>query len=374
MASITTVTTLLTFSLLFSLSTSHPSSTILDAAEILSTSGYEAMALNLELASQTLLARRQSRSLTVFAPTNFAFNQIPQLPLSLLRYHLLPQAFSLHSLRSLPFGANIATLLPGHYLTVTTSNRRLSINNVTVNPTPLLGDGYLVIFQTESFFDPYFQLPRPSYGACFSARNVDAGNGRGFRSNRLISDSSTFSFQEASTALRSSGCSVMASFLDMQFLSLKERPDQVTVFAPIDAAMVSHVGNVTGYSDILRRHLVPCKIMWNDLITLEEGTLISTYQGGFTLNVTKSSANSDLILLNNGVPVVFPDLYNSDWLIVHGIGDILLDTTGTEEVRVQAGESSTFEIDHHNHHHRQQHHHHNRAHNPAEHYHFSVFH
>jgi hypothetical protein len=114
--------------------------------------------------------------------------------------------------------------------------------------------------------------------------------------------------------------------------------------------------------------------MWNDLITLEEGTLISTYQGGFTLNVTKSSANSDLILLNNGVPVVFPDLYNSDWLIVHGIGDILLDTTGTEEVKVQAGESSTFEIDHHNHHHRQQHHHHNRAHNPAEHYHFSVFH
>ncbi|XP_058750223.1 putative fasciclin-like arabinogalactan protein 20 [Vicia villosa] len=377
MASITTTTiALLTFSLLLSLSSSLPSSTILDAAEILSTSGFEAMALNLELASQTLLTRRQSHSLTVFAPTNFAFNQIPQLPLSLLRYHLLPHAFSLHSLRSLPYGANIPTLLPGHSLTVTTSNRRLSINNVTVIPTPLLADGYLIIFQTETFFDPYFQLPRPSSSACFPARK-SAGNNRdgfdfSFGSKRLISDSSTFSFLEASSALRSRGSSIMASFLDMQFLDLKNRPDQITLFAPMDEAMASHIGNVTEYSDILRRHLVPCKIMWNQLITLEEGTLIWTYQRGFTLNVTKTLASSDLFLLNNGVPVIFPDLYNSDWLVVHGIGDILLDTTSTEE-SVQHAESSSSKFDHH-HHKNHHHHHHDRAYNPAEHSHFSAFH
>ncbi|CAK8536602.1 unnamed protein product [Lathyrus sativus] len=362
MASITTTftITLLTFFLLLSLSSSHPSSTILDAAEILSTSGFEAMALNLELASQTLLARRQSRSLTVFAPTNFAFNQIPQLPLSLLRYHLLPHAFSLHSLRSLPYGANIATLLPGHSLTVTTSNHRLSINNVTVDPKPLLADGYLVIFQTDTFFDPYFQLPRPSSSACFSARKSAERNRSDFGSKRLISDSSTFSFMEASSALRSRGSSIMASFLDMQFLGLKERPDQITLFAPMDEAMASHVGNITDYSDILRRHLVPCKITWRHLVTLEEGTLIWTYQRGFTLNVTKTHASSDLFLLNNGVQVIFPDLYNSDWLVIHGIGDILLDTTSTED--------SVQQFDHH--HHKNHHHHHN----PAEHSHFSAFH
>nr|XP_027187701.1 putative fasciclin-like arabinogalactan protein 20 isoform X2 [Cicer arietinum] len=354
MASLTgTITTLLTFSLLLSFSSSHPSSTILDAAEILSTSGFEAMALNLELASQTLLARRQSRSLTVFSPTNFAFNQIPQLPLSLLRYHLLPHAFSLHSLRSLPFGANIATLLPGHSLTVTTnSNRKLSINNVTVNPTPLLDDGYLVIFQTESFFDPYFQLPRPSSGACF--RNSGGGGGGGGK--RLISDASTFSFKEASSALRSKGCSIMASFLEMQFLGLKERPDQVTVFAPIDEALMSQIGNVTDHSVILRRHLVPCKIMWSDLVNLQEGTLIWTYQRGFTVNVTKSSTNSDLFLLNNGVPVVFPDLYSSDWLVVHGLGDILLDPKGIEVSVQEDAESSSLEFNHHHIHHGDHHH------------------
>lgn len=164
----------------------------------------------------------------------------------------------------------------------------------------------------------------------------------------------------------------MAAFLDLQFLGLKERPDQLTVFAPIDEATVSHVGNVTEYSDILRRHLVPCKIVWNDLVVLEEGTLIWTYQRDFTLNV-KTSAGSDLFLLNNGVPVVFPDLYVSDWLVVHGIGDILLDTVRSEEVSVQDAESTTFEIDHH-HHRDRDHRIHDRAYNPAEHSHFSVFH
>lgn len=162
----------------------------------------------------------------------------------------------------------------------------------------------------------------------------------------------------------------MASFLDMQFLGLKERPDQLTLFAPMDEAMASHMGNITEYSDIVRRHLVPCKIMWNHLVTLEEGTLIWTYQRGFTLNVTKTHASSDLFLLNNGVPVIFPDLYNSDWLVIHGIGDILLDTKSTEDT-VQHAESSLSKFDHHHH---KNHHHHNRVYNPAEHSHFSAFH
>ncbi|KAI4345652.1 hypothetical protein L6164_012752 [Bauhinia variegata] len=69
------------------------------------------MALNLELASQTL--NPETHSLTIFALSEASFNQMRQLPLSLPQYHLLPHAFSLQSLSSLPFGAKIATMLPG---------------------------------------------------------------------------------------------------------------------------------------------------------------------------------------------------------------------------------------------------------------------
>ncbi|KAK7273786.1 hypothetical protein RIF29_14849 [Crotalaria pallida] len=333
MASTTFSLFLLTLLSLSSLTTSFPSTTILDAAEILSASGFETMAFELELASQTL---SQSHSLTIFAPTDFAFKQIPHLPLSLLRYHLLPHAFSLHSLTSLPFGASIPTLLPHHSLTVTTDHRHhprraVSINNVTVNPSPIFNDGSLVIFATESFFDPYFQLPAKSeskrtetrsgsdhLATCFPARKNEV--------NRLFSDE-TFSFKEASTVMRSRGCSLLASFLDMQILGLSDhhrnrnrnRP-QLTLFAPIDEVIATHAPNVSDYSSILRKHLVPCRILWSDLVNLEDGTLIWTYERGFTVTVTKSS--NEMLLLN-GVAVIFPELYYSDWLVVHGVQDVL---------------------------------------------------
>lgn len=163
----------------------------------------------------------------------------------------------------------------------------------------------------------------------------------------------------------------MASVLDVQFLvGLKDRP-QLTLFAPIDEALsVSHVANnnLSDCSTILRRHLVPCKIAWSDLVTMDEGTLVWTYERGFTLNVTKSS--TDMLLLN-GVPVVFPELYYSDWLVVHGLREVLsVDSKGLtdqpaedDDDSVQISESPFDQFSH------------NGAQNPAtEPYHFSVFH
>jgi hypothetical protein len=92
----------------------------------------------------------------------------------------------------------------------------------------------------------------------------------------------------------------MEAFLDLQFLGLKERSDQLSVFAPIDEVMVSLVGNVTEYSDILRRNLVPCKIVWNDLVTFKEETLIWTYQRDFTLNL-KTSAVIGLLFMESEI-------------------------------------------------------------------------
>ncbi|KAL1317933.1 hypothetical protein HN51_070162 [Arachis hypogaea] len=369
--------------LLLSISSSLPSSAILDAAEILSASGFDAMAVNLELASQTLASPR-TRSLTVFAPSDAAFKILQQPTLSLLRYHLLPNAFSFHSLISLPFGANIPTLLPSHSLTVTTttdSADSLSINNVTVNSEPLYRDASLVIFTTDHFFDPYFQLPAKiphrtgttdpyssSAAACFAGRK---------NHRKSFSSGEAFSFKEASSVLRSKGCFLMAELLDTQFLAIRNRP-QLTLFAPMDKVVTStnatrgHVAatnnnnpRLRGHSSILRHHLVPCKILWSDLLTLEEGTLIRTYERGFTLNVTKSTED---VLLVNGVPVISPELYNSDWLVVHGLQEVLSPLKGRKgrgvegsgrisEAAAEVGNATSYGED-----------------SAAQHFHFSVFH
>ncbi|KAI4357689.1 hypothetical protein L6164_001623 [Bauhinia variegata] len=315
---------------LFSLSSPLSSSAILDAAEILSSIGFKTMALNLELASQTLNA--ETSSLTIFALSDTSFKHMGQLPLSLLHYHLLPHAFSLQSLNSLPFGAKIGTMLPGHSVVVTTSHfgDRIGINNITVNKPPIFYDGYLSIFRINEFFDPYFQIPRkipkPSLGpGCMPLRKSEK-----------IWFSESYSFQEASKVLRSKGCSIMASLLDMQFLGPKERP-QLTLFAPVDEGMVNHLGNLSDYSSILRHHLVPCKILWSDLVTLDDGSEFWTYERGFTINVTKSG---DILYLN-GVAVIFPEMYYSDWLVVHGLPEMLPGSKGSVQAAKAEHSSQT---------------------------------
>ncbi|TKY69278.1 putative fasciclin arabinogalactan protein 20 [Spatholobus suberectus] len=331
-----TATTLLTLSLLLSLSSA---STLLDAAEILSTSGFESMALHLELASQTLESRH---SLTIFAPTDFAFRQLPRVPLSLLRYHLLPHAFSLHSLTSLPSGAAIPTLLPRHSLTVTTTTTHISLNNVTVNPSPIFHDPRLAIFATHNFFNPRFRPPPPT-----PAKN-----------NPLL---------DASRALRSRGFSLMASVLDVQLPASRE----LTLLAPGDEAVAKRAGNLSEFPALLRRHLVPRKVAWRDLAGLKDGTLIGTYERGFAVNVTKSGTRT---LLLNGVPVVFRDMYRGDWLVVHGLRHVLSVRRGKRHhpatndsyrvsVAARDGEESS-EFDNYD----------DRDGNSARHYHFSVFH
>ncbi|KAF7808783.1 putative fasciclin-like arabinogalactan protein 20 [Senna tora] len=347
--------------ILLSLSSSLPSSLILDAAEILSSSGYQTMALNLELASQTL--HPLTPSLTIFAPSDLAFKKIDHLPLSLLQYHLLPHAFSLQSLSSLPFGAKIATLLPGQPLTVTKSHSdgSVSANNVTIEGPPVFDDGNLVIFGIEKLFDLYFQAPasRTLGGNSNPTRCISMT-----RSNDGVWFSGGSSFDEACETLRSKGCSVMASFLEMQFLGLRDRP-QLTVFAPVDEAMaVNHTGRLRKYSSILRRHVVPCKILWSDLVGLDNGTVLRTYERGFGINVTKSGDDE---LQLNGVGVVFPELYFNDWLVVHGLQEVLVSVSKGREEEAKNSSSKVQEVIEPKQHVEEEEY-------PASHYHFSVFH
>lgn len=232
-----------------------------------------------------------------------------------------------------------------------------------MNGAPIFDDGNLVIFGIDKLLDLYFQVPAKTSGlgvsnlACIPM----------MRKNDEVWFSRASYFEEAGGVLRSKGCSVMASFLEMQFLGLKDHP-QFTLFAPVDEAMENHVAHLANYSSILRQHLVPCKILWGDLVGFDNGTVLRTCERGFSINVTKSDDDK---LMFNGVRVIFPQLYHNDWLVVHGLQQVLSVSEGTEqEAEPEAEHSSNAQVVGAP----LQSGHYNVDGLPTSHYHFSVFH
>ncbi|KAK4260724.1 hypothetical protein QN277_003802 [Acacia crassicarpa] len=315
---------LLLFSLsFFCLSSGVPYEAILDAADILFDSGFISMALTMEVAAKTLLL--QSPSLTIFAPSDSAFGKSGQPSLDLIRFHVSPMPLPMQSLRLLPSGAKIPTLLDKNSLVVTTppSDRRISLNNVRVNISPIYDDGFIVIYGIDKFFDPNFKYTAPNRS---SDRNPTCSV-----TNETVS--SRNSLKEAVKALNAGGYSVMASFLGMQ-ISTDETP--MTLFAPPDNAVVNHLGNFSEYPSFFLRHVVPCKLLWNDLVDFRDGSEIPTYLDGFSVNVTKTSGVLEL----NGAQIFFPNMFSNDELVVHGVNDVLAMREETQEV---AESSSKFE-------------------------------
>ncbi|KAL0538699.1 hypothetical protein IC582_022854 [Cucumis melo] len=298
MASSTLFISLILLSL-FSLSSSLTSETVLDAAEILSDNGFVSMALTLELIAESLLS--QSNSITIFSPPDTSFVQSGQPSLSLLRFHFLPLYLSPGSLRSFAFGTKIPTMLPSQSLTVTTpqSDSVISLNRVKVSSSPFYDDGLLVVYGIEKFFDLKFQSPNMKFRCdLLTIRNP---------------------FGEAIEILRSNGYSSMALFLESQILGFSNgQSSMMTVFAPSDEALETRVDKFTDYPSLYFRQILPCRISWNDLVDLENGTELSTYSEGYTIHVTKSSG----MLKINGVAVFYPNMYLNEWLVVHGLLDV----------------------------------------------------
>lgn len=195
------------------------------------------------------------------------------------------------------------------FVTTMDSDKNVSLNNVTVTGSPLYDDGSLVVFGIRRFFDPNFtvpvSIPSRSNSGCSTSRSY----------NKTMFGA--YSFIDASRMMNSFGFSAIASFLDLQLPGVLDHP-KLTVFAPDDDAMVEYAGNFSEYSSLFYRHVVPCKLEWTDLISLN-GTQLGTYFEGFSI----SSTRSDLVRLN-GVVVTYPDLYTNEWLAVHGLADVLL--------------------------------------------------
>ncbi|KAI3502564.1 hypothetical protein L1887_30706 [Cichorium endivia] len=288
-------------------STALPPETISNAAETLSESGYNAMSLTLDLLSSSLLYN--TTSATIFTPPDSIFTDFGQPTLSLLQLHISPLVFSFPGLLSLLPGTKIPTMSADKYLTITTTSSpdQVSLNNVKVVGSPIFDDGLLIIFGIENFFDPNFTTSGtpaqlPSFNDCETSYSGDK----------------TFSFHDAGNVLISRGYSVMASFLNLQLIGFLSQPS-LTLFAPADEVMVDYSSRFPDYPSLFLRHVLPCKISLKDLVNIDNGTNLNTYLNGFRINVTISGA----ALKVNEVPIAFPDMYYSDWLVIHGVPALL---------------------------------------------------
>ncbi|XP_028758177.1 putative fasciclin-like arabinogalactan protein 20 [Neltuma alba] len=301
---------LLHTSSLFSFSSSLSRETVLDAADILSDSGYTSMSLTLQALYQTLLS--QTPSLTIFAPSDSSFTKSGQPSLDLLRFHLSPLPLPPQNLRLLPAGSEIPTLLNNHTLIVTESHSdfEISLNYVRViGSSPIYEDGLFLIYGIDSFFDPDFRYTPASQEP---SPNPICGLQR-------QTMSSSDSFSQAIETLRSTGYYVTASFLGLQMNGISNEA-AMTVFAPEDEMAKNLLANFSEYPSFFLRHVVPCKLLWNDLADLNSGSNLPTMLEGFSINVARSGG----VLALNGVSVVFPNIFHSDKLVVHGVSDALV--------------------------------------------------
>ncbi|CAK8541044.1 unnamed protein product [Lathyrus sativus] len=251
------------------------------ATQTLTNSNFLSMALTLRLASPSL---PPTTSATIFVPSDNTFRRRGPLPLSLLQYHIIPSKIPLHYLTYLPISTQLPTLLPNSPLTITSSYPHLSINNVTVlTTTPLFKKPSLLILPIHDFFNSSsLFLPKPIP-------------------------------EPLLRILRSNNCSITAAF----FESLSSEPSgsakkKLTIFAPSDESL----GNVTDYDlTVFRKHTVIGLVTWRDLIRLPNDTLLPTLFEGFDIRVSVFPR----LRLVNGVKVVVPNMYRSDFVVVHRV-------------------------------------------------------
>ncbi|KAF5740452.1 hypothetical protein HS088_TW11G00521 [Tripterygium wilfordii] len=291
---------LLTFLSLSSTSLAS-SSSLLRAADILSDSGYLSMALTLRITIKHL--HLESSATTVFAPSDPAFAKSGQPSLVELQYHILPITFSRENFTALSFGSRIPTLCSNRSLIVTASSDysdEFSINGVSLQGSLLFDDERVVIYGIDDFFNSSYEIPPrlvPQEGFNGSIESVDQ-------------------FGNASGLLISKGYSIMAALLNVQLFTNQTR---LTIFAPVDEAMEANARDISDYSVVFRQHVVPRFLPWQDMGKIEDGTILSTFSDGFWITVTRSG---DVLVLN-GIPVICPDMYYSDWLVAHGINQLL---------------------------------------------------
>nr|GFA24713.1 hypothetical protein [Tanacetum cinerariifolium] len=125
----------------------------------------------------------------------------------------------------------------------------------------------------------------------------------------------------AEVVLESNEFASWFSLLGLGFEESQSQRNGLTVFAPVDEVMVDYSDRFPDYPSLFLRHVLPCKVPLNELVSIENGSVLSldTFLNGFRVSVTRSGVT----LMVNEVNIVFPDMYYSDWLVIHGVSDVI---------------------------------------------------
>lgn len=176
--------------------------------------------------------------------------------------------------------------------------------------------GSVIVYGIDEFFDP---IPEPDHPKTSRGFSTSAGRGHG---GSAMADGPQVcgvqSFAPVADFLRSRDYSIMAAFLDAQLMGFSVHSG-LTIFAPADEAVDENPRNISNYSLIFKQHIVPRLLPWKDLIGVDGGTVLRTFSEGFVINVTVS----DGAPLLNRASIVYQDMYQSDWLVVHGLNGLL---------------------------------------------------
>ncbi|XP_019161127.1 PREDICTED: putative fasciclin-like arabinogalactan protein 20 [Ipomoea nil] len=303
----------------FSVAQIHTSQSqaLTNAVDTLSDSGYIAMSLTIELIAETLIHSTDDTitTLTIFSPPDSIFAAVGQPSLRHLLLHFSPLALSISALSSLPLGSEIPNLSPSSSLYISASSSssddsHVSINGVKISTSPIFDDGSVIVFTVDDFFAANFTPPVPAPINPSSLHIPDCK----LRQFSMLN--------VASAVLKSRGYSIMASFLDLQLLGFMNTPPiNLTVFAPVDGALIQFSGDLMVYQLVLMRHVLPCALNWTELNELGRGSgaAFQDYVKQFSMNVR--SANGEVFV--NGIRISIPDMYHNDWVVIHGLNEMI---------------------------------------------------
>ncbi|KAH7427252.1 hypothetical protein KP509_10G035900 [Ceratopteris richardii] len=124
--------------------------------------------------------------------------------------------------------------------------------------------------------------------------------------------------------LREHGFLMLATSIqlaDSPLISETRLPTSFTLFAPSDMAMVSVHLKPELLLPLLRYHISPNRLEMGDLLTMPLGMRIGTLLPGSSLLVTSNNTSTRPFTIDN-VPIVLPDIFVGDMLVIHGINHV----------------------------------------------------
>ncbi|KAK9276119.1 hypothetical protein L1049_005650 [Liquidambar formosana] len=233
----------------------------------------------------------------------------------ILQEHTVPGVFSLHYLRTLPFGTKIETIVPGRCVTITSAlnSTKIFVGGVEITRPDLFNNGIFVLHGLDGFVSHLSPL------SCHIERMTPMSFPPPQTPERTQSLSQMsimrLMLTDAMFRLRITGFSILALALKVKYAELVNLRN-MTVFALDDASIFS---GGHAYLSSVRFHIIPGRLLTAaDLETLPVATELPTLEEGQKLVVTTTGRGSKPMRINY-VRIRIPDVMHNLKIVVHGL-------------------------------------------------------